>query len=108
MPRMHHQLIIPVFILCLVANFSPGVMAQEEMEVNGMVIDEATRAPLHNVHVININQLKGVVSHQDGYYFIEADPGDTLRFTRIGYEPFQHLVSVEDSILIVEMIWLLV
>lgn len=72
-------------------------------EINGFVVDGSTTAPLDNVHVINVNRVKGAVSHSDGYFFIDAHIGDTVRFTRVGYKTIQKTIGLADSILIVEL-----
>jgi len=69
------------------------ILAQEndgtivEVEIKAKVINAQTNFPLESVHVINLNQVKGTITDQDGNFTIPAAVNDTLYLTYLGFKP---------------------
>lgn len=61
------------------------------MQIRGKVTDQ-TGQPLPGVNVLIDRTTKGVVTDIDGYYVIQAEKGDVLKFSYIGFE--DHLIVV--------------
>lgn len=50
---------------------------------------------IESVHVVNISNTWGTTSNIEGLFRIAALPGDTIRFTSIGYIPYTYHVPAE-------------
>lgn len=48
---------------------------------------------IESVHVVNISHQSGTTSNRECQFRIAAMPGDTLRFTCVGYTPYRYHVS---------------
>ena len=55
--------------------------------INGMIVDEKSR-PLQGVSIQVKGSAQGSISDAKGMFFIDADPGDSLKFSIIGYKPY--------------------
>ncbi|WP_350285494.1 carboxypeptidase-like regulatory domain-containing protein [uncultured Croceitalea sp.] len=68
-------------------------LAQEDQssqavgEMSATVINAQTNFPLESVHVINLNQVKGTITDQDGRFTVAAAVNDTLYLTYLGFKP---------------------
>jgi len=67
--------------------------AQESTEIIGTVLNNANGKTLSNVHVINLNSIKGAISDSNGEFRISAQVNDTLYFTFLGFEPQREVVK---------------
>ena len=67
--------------------------SQEIHNVNGVIQNSADDKLLNNVHVINLNSVKGVISNDKGEFAINAKVNDTLYFTYLGFEPQKEVVT---------------
>ncbi len=47
---------------------------------------------IESVHIVNISQRWGTTSNWEGQFRIAAMPGDTMRFTCVGYIPYKYYV----------------
>ncbi|MFD2564883.1 carboxypeptidase-like regulatory domain-containing protein [Aquimarina rubra] len=72
-----------------------GTYAQEtESEtVSGKVLNASTDIKLQNVHVVNLSQVIGTITNDEGNFEIKAKVNDTLYFTYIGYKPLRVRVT---------------
>ncbi len=61
-------------------------------EIHGRVTDTANK-PLSGVYVQNVNSRKGVVTDENGEYSINANVGDVLEFTYVGFTKQRITVS---------------
>ncbi len=59
---------------------------QEVMDFTATVINAQTEFPLESVHVINLNQVKGTITNQNGKFTIPAAVNDTLYFSYLGFK----------------------
>ncbi len=83
------------FLLSLIALFSTfHIYAQNETVVNiqkginGFVLDSASKKPLAYANIYLQNGRKGMISNEQGQFFLSRnglDPQDSLRFQYIGY-----------------------
>lgn len=62
---------------------------------SGVVLDSGTTEPLSGV-TCRLGEGKGTASDKNGYFRIQLQRGDTVRFTYVGYRPC--LVVVPDSL----------
>nr|WP_321412324.1 carboxypeptidase-like regulatory domain-containing protein [uncultured Allomuricauda sp.] len=63
-----------------------GDKAQELKDFTATVINAQTEYPLESVHVVNLNQVKGTITNQDGKFTIPAAVNDTLYFSYLGFK----------------------
>lgn len=57
------------------------------MRLDAIVINAQTDRPLESVHVINLNQVIGTITDQNGAFSITAAVNDTLYFSYLGFKP---------------------
>lgn len=68
--------------------------SQEKNEIlNGKVLNDANDNPIENVHVLNMNQVKGTISQEDGSFSIPAKVNDTLYFSYLGFKSIRVRVT---------------
>ncbi len=77
-----------IFIFLLVFN----IQAQET-KVSGTVLNAANDLPLENVNLVNLNQVKGTTTNENGYFEISAAVNDTLFFSYLGFKTIQVRVT---------------
>ena len=75
-----------LFLLCASITYA------QSNKVTGRVVD-AQGEPVIGASVVVKGQAKGVVTDVDGVYTIDADKGETLQFSFIGYRTIQKSVS---------------
>ena len=54
---------------------------------------ETSKTTLQNVHVLNLNKVKGSITNKNGDFSIEAKVNDTLYFSYIGYKSLKIVVT---------------
>jgi len=67
---------------------------EEAVSVQGFVSNPDGKY-IESVHIVNISQRWGTTSNWEGQFRIAAIPGDTLRFTCVGYIPYKYYVSAD-------------
>lgn len=79
------KVIVPLLLLISIATHS-----QEESEVvTGTVLNAANDQPIENVHIVNLNQVKGSITNEEGQFIVEAKVNDTLYFSYLGYKSLE-------------------
>ncbi len=74
--------------------FSVIAIAQDENQtIQGKVLNDADDAPIENVHIVNMNQVKGSISKEDGSFSIPAKVNDTLYFSYLGFKSIRVRVT---------------
>lgn len=68
---------------------------QVETFVKGIVINAKDNLPLDNVNIVNLNQLKGSISNNEGNFKIRAVVNDTLFFSYLGFETINVPVTAD-------------
>lgn len=80
-----------IFLFVLLLSFS--VTAQENTEISGTVLNAADDSEMENVHVVNLNKVKGTTTNEKGEFTLEAEVNDTLYFSYIGFKSIQVRVT---------------
>ncbi|MCK0159877.1 carboxypeptidase-like regulatory domain-containing protein [Allomuricauda sp. F6463D] len=63
-----------------------GEETQEIKQFTATVINAQTEFPLESVHVVNLNQVKGTITNQNGKFSIPAAVNDTLYLSYLGFK----------------------
>jgi hypothetical protein len=82
--------IVLLFILFFVSTLS---WAQEDVVINGKVLNDANDEPLENVNIVNLNNVKGTTSTREGDFAIRAAVNDTLYFSYLGFKSIRVRVT---------------
>lgn len=81
-------------LLILSCFFFLNVFSQEENQIiKGKVLNDANDIPIENVHIVNLNQVIGTVSSEDGDFSIPAKVNDTLYFSYLGFKSIRVRVT---------------
>jgi len=62
-----------------------AINSQEPFPLKGFVIDERDSAAISNVHIINLNRIRGTTSDNTGAFTIWAKEGDSIMFQAVGF-----------------------
>lgn len=79
-----------LFTLCFVTHVA---MSQDDTTVEGTIVIAGTDTPLENVNIVNLNQVLGTASDQDGNFTIRAQANDTLHLSYLGYKSIKVRVT---------------
>ena len=86
-------------ILIAILLFSSNLAAQKSnVFLRGMVRDSLNL--IKDVHVVNLNTLKGTYSNDYGQFRISVSLGDTLEFTSVQFETVKKVIT--DGIFLVK------
>ena len=66
----------------------------QEITINGLIIDALSGKVISNAHVLNINTHKGTITNQRGYFELKAMATDSIRISYISFET--KVISVHD------------
>ncbi|WP_037314537.1 carboxypeptidase-like regulatory domain-containing protein [Salegentibacter sp. Hel_I_6] len=69
------------------------IQAFSQDVVSGTVMNAADDKPIEKVHIVNLNQVKGAVSQEDGTFELQATVNDTLYFSYLGFRPIKVRVT---------------
>jgi TonB-linked SusC/RagA family outer membrane protein len=83
-----------------VQNTDEGAVMMDENDLRGKVVDEGG-IPLIGVSVTNKNTKKGAITDADGNFSIQADLGDVLAFSYMGFTSQEEKVSSNNTLKIV-------
>lgn len=78
-----------IFLLGIFCFFSLIGLAQDTSEINtinAVVKNAQTDAPMESVHVVNLNQVVGTITNENGEFAISAAVNDTLYFSYLGFK----------------------
>ncbi len=67
--------------------------AQDPTAVMGTVIDVSTDLPIDRVNIVNLNQVIGTSTNDDGEFEIKAKVNDTLHFSYLGFKSIKVRVT---------------
>ncbi|MBC3847015.1 carboxypeptidase-like regulatory domain-containing protein [Winogradskyella echinorum] len=62
-------------------------------KVKGTIISSSTDEPLSDVNIVNLNQVKGVATDENGAFEITAKANDTLHLSYLGYKSLKVRVT---------------
>ena len=61
--------------------------------INGKVLNASNNVVLENVHVVNLNSVKGTLTNEDGNFMIKAAVNDTIYFSYLGFKSIRVRVT---------------
>ena len=80
-------LVLLIICLTTVNSYGQEGNAQKEAtKVKGTIISTTTNGPLSEVNIVNINQVVGTSTNDDGEFEIRAKANDTLHLSYLGYK----------------------
>lgn len=80
-------------LLLLFICFTLMGWAQDNSIINGKVLNDADDKPLENVNIVNLNQVIGTTTTEDGDFKIRAQVNDTLYFSYLGFKSIRVRVT---------------
>jgi hypothetical protein len=84
----------PFIALCLFVFTSSLLWSQEtSMTVKAQVINAQNKESMSAVHVINLTQVKGTITDQEGRFTLTAQANDTLYLSYLGFKPLKVRVT---------------
>ena len=83
----HLLLIILLFVL------PQQLLAQQKELVRGKIVDTSNDKPMENVNIVNLNQVFGTATNQEGAFEIQAKVNDTLHLSFLGYKSIKVRVT---------------
>lgn len=86
MKRFH---LLITFFIC----FSVTLFSQEDVTLEGVVLNDKNDAPLENVNIVNLNKVIGTTTAKNGSFKIKAAVNDTLFFSYLGFKSIRVRVS---------------
>lgn len=88
---------ITSYLILLFFVIAGGIEAQGQNKVpdtiSGKVLNAANNLPLGSVNIINLNQVKGTITENDGSFKIPSAINDTLYLTYLGFKPIKVRVT---------------
>ncbi len=75
-------------------------VAIAQSRVSGMVADVDSKSGLPAISIMNLRTKTGTLSSENGRFFAEGFPGDTLKFTAIGYADQHEVIPLAGSMVI--------
>ncbi|WP_026916052.1 carboxypeptidase-like regulatory domain-containing protein [Christiangramia portivictoriae] len=71
-----------------------GILSAQEVDiVAGTVMNAANDKPIENVHIVNLNQVKGSTTGEEGDFKLQATVNDTLYFSYLGFRSIRVRVT---------------
>jgi len=61
--------------------------------INGKVLNASDNVVLENVHVVNLNSVKGTLTNEEGGFMMKAEVNDTLYFSYLGFKSIRVRVT---------------
>ena len=63
-----------------------GTLAAQETELHGHVYSVQNNKPMANVHILNLNKVRGTTTNEKGDFTIRVTTNDTLYISFLGYK----------------------
>lgn len=80
-------------LLFVLSSLTLTAWSQEEQAISGKVLNSSTDVPISNVHVVNLNTVKGTLTNEEGDFRIKATVNDTLYFSYLGFKSIRVRVT---------------
>ncbi|MFN2395247.1 MAG: hypothetical protein ABR597_06115 [Bacteroidales bacterium] len=74
-----------IFVIQALLSVLYAQTGQQSKLLTGFVIDERDTAAIPNVHIINLNRVRGTTSGSDGSFSIMVTKGDSILFQAVGF-----------------------
>ncbi|RTE53137.1 carboxypeptidase-like regulatory domain-containing protein [Arenibacter aquaticus] len=79
--------LLPLFILFISLGYSQNEKNETGLQqLKAVVANAQTDQPLESVHVVNLNQVVGTITNEQGEFQISAKVNDTLFFSFLGFK----------------------
>lgn len=75
------------------ANSKKDLIVVNSSTINGKVLNASNNVVLENVHVVNLNSVKGTLTNEDGNFMIKAAVNDTIYFSYLGFKSIRVRVT---------------
>lgn len=69
------------------------VLFGQTQTVSATIVDDQFEKPLLNVHILNMNSVKGSITNEKGIFSIEAKVNDTLFISMVGFQSLRVRVT---------------
>jgi hypothetical protein len=86
---MKYRVSLLLILTMITCSFSQEI----ETSVKGTIIDLSTDLPIDRVNIVNLNQVIGTSSNDDGDFEIKATLNDTLHLSYLGYKSIKVRVT---------------
>lgn len=80
-------------LLCLLISFAFFDLQAQTDEISATIVNAQTQEALESVHVINLSQIKGTITNQEGNFTIPAVANDTLLLSYLGFKTLKVRVT---------------
>ncbi|WP_144963053.1 carboxypeptidase-like regulatory domain-containing protein [Gillisia sp. Hel_I_86] len=80
-------------LLLFIAFFALSAVVNAQDIVTGKVLNASNDVPLENVNIVNLNQVKGTTTSEEGDFELLATVNDTLYFSYLGFRTIQVRVT---------------
>tara|TARA_B100000508_G_scaffold141039_1_gene145476 strand:- start:9012 stop:9662 length:651 start_codon:yes stop_codon:yes gene_type:complete len=81
-----------VFLVLGLASFSQIKKDSSLLQFSGVFLDADSLTPVPWVNIVVVNRNQGTTTDFNGTFSFVAHAGDTVRFTCVGYKPFQCVI----------------
>lgn len=90
---MRYLLILFLCISTVKSYSQDSTSTKLPVTVKGTITSTTTKGPLSEVNIVNINQVVGTATDDNGEFEIKAKPNDTLHLSYIGYKSIKVRVT---------------
>lgn len=87
-----------IILLCLTLILFPFILSAQNKKVSGSVTDESSGEVLIGANIVNMSTQQGAITDVNGVYEINAQSGDVLKFSYVGYFAKEVTVTSEAHI----------
>ena len=81
--------------LLLFIFFIPAIVLAQKQQIKGTVFEAETDETLIGVSVVNKSAATGMTTNINGEFSIAASEGDTIRFSYLGFKPYEYKVPAK-------------
>lgn len=75
------------FCLCFISVCAFSQENPEDERISAVVVNAQTEVRMESVHVVNLNQVSGTITNENGEFTIKAAVNDTLYLSFLGFKP---------------------
>lgn len=75
------------FCLCFISVCAFSQENTEDERISAVVVNAQTEVRMESVHVVNLNQVSGTITNENGEFTIKAAVNDTLYLSFLGFKP---------------------
>ena len=90
---MRHLLVLFLCLTTLTVSSQDSTSTALPDRVTGTIVSSTTNGPLSEVNIVNINQVVGTSTNDDGEFTIRAKANDTLHLSYLGYKSIKVRVT---------------